>query len=295
MREGRFATIGTFDGVHLGHRLLLDTLTAMADDAGLRPAAFILEKHPLALVAPQRMPPQLSSFHEKARMVSELGVEVIPLSFNESTRRLTSAGFMDKIADEFGVRALLIGHDNRIGCDRDSGFADYLRHGRDTGMRVEEAPALPGVSSSAVRKALLGGDVRRGGAMLGHPYSLAGTVVHGEHLGTRLGFPTANMRPESPELLVPAGGVYATMARIEGYETLMPSVTNIGVRPTVASGVPAVSIETYIPGFSADIYGRSISLDFIDRIRDEQRFPSLDALVQRMRLDTQLALDLLRH
>lgn len=292
MREGRFATIGTFDGVHQGHRLLLGTLMRMAEEAKLRPTAFILERHPLALVAPQRMPPQLSTFDKKARIVSEMGVEVIPLSFNESTRRLTSSGFMDKIADEFGVKALLIGHDNKIGCDRDSCFADYLRHGRDVGMRVEEAPALPGVSSSAVRKALLAGDVKGGAAMLGCPYALSGTVVHGERLGTRIGFPTANMRIESPELLVPAGGVYATMLHVEGEVAAMPAVTNIGVRPTVSSGVPVVSIETHIPGFSADIYGRSISLEFIDKIRDERRFPSLDALVERMRLDTQIALDL---
>lgn len=294
-RRGRFATTGTFDGVHLGHRLLLDTLVRRAAETGLIPTAFILETHPLALIAPHRMPPQLSLFSERAALAADAGVEVVPLRFGEETRSLTSAGFIDKIADEFGVKGILIGHDNKIGSDRSSGFEDYRAHGERRGIIVEEAPVLPGISSSAVRKTLLAGDVRRAASMLGRPYRLPGTVAHGEHLGTRLGFPTANLEPLSPSLLVPGGGVYATMICVEGYASPFPAVTNIGTRPTVSSGEPARSIETYISGFSADIYGRRVSLDFIDRIRDERRFASLDELVARMRVDTDEALRLLTN
>lgn len=290
---GRLATIGTFDGVHRGHRLLLEYLKEQAAEQELEPAAFLFEEHPLALIAPERMPPQLTLFPQKAAMVSALGVEVIPLHFNQATRGLTSTEYFAKIHDEYGVRGLIIGHDNRIGSDRHSTFADYVRSGQRLGLTVKDAPVLPGVSSSAVRKKLLRGEVSGALEALGRPYTLTGEVVHGKHLGTGLGFPTANLRPAAPELLVPARGVYATLVQLPHESAPLPAVTNIGIRPTVDTAPAPVSIETYIPDFSADIYGEQISIGFIDRIRDEQRFGSLDELRAQMHADVDVALGVL--
>ena len=285
MHRHRFATIGNFDGVHAGHRHLLRELKRKARACGLKPAAFVLTTHPLSVIAPERVPPRLSSSARRLALVEAEGVEAIPLHFDEQTRRLTSKEFMAKIADEFGVKGLMIGYDHKFGSDRLSTFADYVRQGEELGIHVTEAPELHGHSSSAIRKALLRGDVSAAAEMLGYHYRLSGRVVHGMHLGTRIGFPTANMQPEEAGMLIPANGVYATTVRIEGHSEPLPAVTNIGVRPTVATEGAPRSLETHIPGFTEDIYDRPISLDFIDRIRDEQRFSSLEELKQQLARD----------
>ncbi len=289
MQGVRFATIGTFDGVHRGHQLLLAALKEEAERTGLSPAAFIFETHPLAVIAPERVPPQLSSFEQKAALVRACGVEPVRLRFDAQMRGMTSRMFMAKIRDEFGVKGLLVGHDNRFGSDREATVADYVRHGAELGIIVKEAPVLPGINSSAVRRALLEGDVAAGRRMLGRPYRLTGTVVHGQHLGSQLGFPTANLAPDSAGALVPARGVYATRVRIAGSEEVFPAVTNIGVRPTVKDADGSLSIETHIPGYDADLYTKTISLDFIDKIRNEKQFSSLDELRSRLFVDIEEA------
>ena len=292
MKPPFFATIGTFDGVHRGHRLLLSRLTHRAAELSLTPAAFVITTHPLALIAPERVPPRLSTFEMRREMIEALGVKVSPLVFDQATRSLTSAEFMAKIVDEFGVKGLLTGHDNRFGTDRSATFADYRRQGEALGITVEEAPALPGISSSAVRKTILAGNMAEAARMLGRNYTVEGTVVHGAHLGSRLGFPTANLKPAHPELLVPPFGVYITEAGIEGEPYPLTGVTNIGIRPTVTGEAGTLpSIETHLPGFNRDIYSHRISLGFIDKIRDEQRFASLDKLKERIALDTEFAIN----
>lgn len=292
MKE-RFATIGNFDGVHAGHRYLLAELKRQARLAGMTPAAFVLTNHPLSLIAPDRMPPRLTTPERRLELVEREGVEAIPLSFDETIRSLTSREFMAKIADEFGIKGLMTGYDHKFGSDRASTFADYVNSGRDLGIIVTAAPELPGLSSSAIRKALLRGDVRTGADMLGYPYRLDGRVIHGMHLGSRIGFPTANLQPASDQLLIPAIGVYATLAVLPGFDRALPAVTNIGVRPTVADANAPVSIETHIPGLAENLYGHPISLDFIDRIRNEKRFPSVDHLKKQLAEDTQRALQII--
>lgn len=289
----RYATVGTFDGVHRGHKLLLRELRTIAYEHGCRPSAFVLRSHPLALIDPSRVPPALSTFRQKAAMVADCGVEVIPLDFDASLQRLTSAQFMEWLAREWQVTGMLIGYDNRFGSDRNADFIDYFRQGKTLGINVVQASELPGVSSSAVRAHLLEGAVARAADKLGRPYSLEGTVVHGVHLGSRIGFPTANIHPLHESLLVPARGVYATVTTIG--EKHFPSVTNIGVRPTITDADGSMSIETHIPGLHSDLYGLTIKLDFIDKIREEQRFDSLADLKARLTVDVSVALDLVSH
>lgn len=283
------ATVGTFDGVHTGHRFLLEELKEYAAELGLKPLALVLDTHPLRVVRPADAPRRLSDFAERESMIRRLGVEVRPLHFTEQTRTLTSAQFIAKIDDEMEVKALLVGHDNKFGSDRTSTIEDYKRSGARLGVQIIEAGRLPAASSSAIRKLLLAGNVRRADELLGYPYTLTGTVVHGKSLGRRLGFPTANIEVTDPLRLIPAPGVYATLIFTDETGVFCPSMTNIGHRPTVdAQGAP-LSIETHIFDLSADLYGRPVRLRFIDRIRPEERFDSLEALTARLRDDEQEA------
>ena len=282
----RFATVGTFDGVHLGHRLVLNDLKMFAMQTGTRPTAFVMKNHPLTLVRPADAPKELTGFEEKRALIEKEGVEVIPIEFTEQVRSESSAEFMRRIRDEYGVKGVLVGYDNRFGCDRDSTFEDYRREGLSLGIRVEEAPEIPGISSTAVRRLISQGKMWEAYEMLGRYYNLTGTVVHGAHLGHRIGFPTANLQPEYPNRLLPAPGVYKTYVRIEGEWEGFLGVTNIGRRPTVEkSPDSSVSIETHIIDESGDFYGRRMELLFVGRLRGEERFPSLEALKEQIARD----------
>lgn len=292
MNEKRFATIGTFDGVHRGHQLLLLDLKEQACRRGMKPAAFVFTMHPLALIAPEKMPGNLMTFAEKADLIEDFGIEVIPLDFTENTRKLTSAQYMKLLKEQYDVSGLLIGWDNHFGSDRTSSLTDYRREGQAIGIEVLEAPVLPGINSTAIRRALRAGEVAGAAEMLGRPYRLSGKVVAGQQLGRKLGFPTANLLPADAHVVIPADGVYATNACFDSRQ--LPAVTNIGTRPTVDnSGLR--TIETYIPGFSGDLYDKPFSIGFIEKIRDEKHFSGLPQLQAQMAEDTAEALKILEH
>lgn len=279
---GTIATVGTFDGVHIGHRHLLDELKGHACRLGYVPVAIVLDTHPLQIVRPEGAPPQLSTFDERREAIESEGVRVIPLRFTAQSRTATSEEFMRKMHDEMGIKALLVGHDNRFGSDRWNGMEHYRACGSKIGVDVIEATCLPGVSSSVVRKLLAAGKVEEGNRLLGHPYELEGIVVDGAKLGRKLGFPTANLRPTHTEMLVPGPGVYATCVSADGMGRFMPAMTNIGHRPTVAEDHSTISIETHILDFKGDIYGKRMRVLFLNRLRDEKRFDSLEALVEQL-------------
>lgn len=282
---GAIATIGTFDGVHIGHRHLLGELKWHASRLVYAPVAIVLDTHPLQIVRPEGAPPQLSTFDERREAIESEGVRVIPLRFTAQSRTATSEEFMRKIHDEMGIKALLVGHDNRFGSDRWNGLEHYRACGAKIGVEVIEATCLPGVSSSVVRKLLVAGQVEEGDRLLGHPYELEGVVVDGAKLGRKLGFPTANLRPTHAEMLVPGAGVYATCVSADGMGRFMPAMTNIGHRPTVTGAHSTLSIETHILDFKGDIYGKRMRILFLKRLRDEIRFDSLDALVAQLHHD----------
>lgn len=281
-KNRKIVTTGTFDGVHKGHRKVLDFMKERSAALGLSPAVVTFDRHPLEVIAPERAPKLLMSPDDRDAALSALGVEVVRLAFDESLRRLTAAEWLRRM-HRAGVGEVVVGYDNTFGCDgRSLRMEDYFRLGRDEGIAVEEAPLLPGVSSSLVRDALARGRVEEAARMLGRPYVLTGTVVHGRHLGHKLGFPTANVDCGS-RLAIPAPGVYAADVVLP-YGSLRKAVVNIGSRPTVDNGSD-ISVEAHIPGFSGDLYGKTVSLRFLRRLRDEHRFGSLDELQAAIRAD----------
>lgn len=290
------ATVGTFDGVHIGHKFLLETLSAEARRQGRRPLVLVLVPHPLMIVAPERAPKLLTSPAERADFIEKIisEAEVATLNFDGALRSLTHREFMLAIKERYGVGSLLLGYDNRFGSDRGATPDDYVAHGREIGIEVRICDEMPDVSSSLVRKALMRGDIVGANAMLGRSYRLPGVVAHGNALGRKLGFPTANLHLDMSERLVPANGVYACMASVKG--SAMPAVVNIGYRPTVSGDDTAVSksIEAHIVGFDGDIYGESMSLSFIGRLREEKKFPSTDALVAQIKADVEETVRLLK-
>ena len=281
-KNKKIVTTGTFDGVHKGHRKVLDFMKERGAALGLSPAVVTFDRHPLEVISPERAPKLLMTPDDRDAALSSFGVEVVRLAFDESLRRLTAAQWLRRM-HRAGVEEVVVGYDNTFGCDgRSLRMEDYFRLGRAEGIAVEEAPLLPGVSSTLVRDALAQGRVEDAARMLGRPYMLTGTVVHGRHLGHKLGFPTANVDCGS-RLAIPAPGVYAADVVLP-YGSLRKAVVNIGSRPTVDNGSD-ISVEAHIPGFSGDLYGKTVSLRFLRRLRGEHRFGSLDELQAAIRAD----------
>lgn len=274
----RAATVGTFDGVHRGHRLVLDTLRREAATAGLQPAVITFSRHPLEVIAPRRAPKEIVTVAEKCSLLRRENVEVILLDFDRRMMEMSAREWMLHMQRDMGVRLIVVGHDNTFGTDgRSLSAADYVNLGRSLGIKTIVATVVEGCSSSLARHAVADGDMCRAAEILGRPYSLTGIVVTGDRLGRTIGFPTANLAIDAPERrLLPPFGVYLTSARLED-GIPMPAITNIGVRPSV-SNRDEIRIETHILDFDADIYGHRLTIDLLQRLRPEQRFASLPEL-----------------
>lgn len=268
----KIAVTGTFDGVHLGHRFLLDRLVRLGREQGLEPLALTFDRHPLSVIRPDDVPPELTSPAARRRLLEDAGVRVGVLSFDETLRRLTGAEFLRMLRERFDVGAFLFGFNNRIGSDHAGAETPGL--GAACGVELFAAPRCGDlvVSSSAIRAALAGGDVEAANSMLGRPYEIEGEIVGGRQLGRTIGFPTANFCVSGKRML-PAPGVYA--GRVLGH----PAVVNIGRRPTVEGRYDApLSVEAHLLGFDGNLYGRVLGLEFMKRLRGEVKFGSLDEL-----------------
>ena len=282
------ATTGFFDGVHRGHRLVIERLVSEARKRGDESLVVTMWPHPRAVLQDgARELRLLTTLEEKKELLEGLGVDRIEvLDFSRSFASLTAEQFLrDILQARFGVTTLLMGYDNRLGSDRLTasslkGIADGI------GLELVELEPLTGVcrypiSSTKIRKSLEEGRVDEASEMLGYGYSLTGVVVAGNRLGRTLGFPTANMKLYEPLKLVPARGVYCVEVKVLG-ETYR-GMTNIGMRPTVGGTVQ--SIETHILDFDEDIYGLPLTVTFLRRLRDEAHFPSLEALKEQLAKD----------
>ncbi|MDE6142984.1 MAG: riboflavin biosynthesis protein RibF, partial [Muribaculaceae bacterium] len=282
--SGKVAAIGTFDGVHAGHAVVLSEVMEEARRNGLEPLAITFDRHPLALISPQRAPLAITTIEKKTELIAKTGVTPIVLPFDEKLRSTTARDWMRMIHSQFGVEHIVVGYDNTFGCDGVAlSLSDYRRIGEETGITVSEAPMLPGVSSSAIRKAIAAGDIDEANRMLGRRFAIPGIVVEGNKLGRTIGFPTANMMPH-PGIVVPGNGVYAAVAYLPG-GTRRDAVVNIGVRPTVRRG-NNLTIEAHIIDWSGDLYGHQFNLVFHTRMREEIRFNSIDALKRQIEKDT---------
>lgn len=299
-KRRRIAAVGMYDGVHRGHLFLLDYLRLEAEQRGLSPAAVTFRDHPLTVVRPDDAPPLLSSPDDKMARLTEAGADdVIILDFDQKMRHMTARQFLTMLRKRWAIDALVVGFNNRFGRDRIEGIDQYREIGREIGIDILEAPEYKGigspVSSSIIRRLLIEGKLDEANTALGRPYSLKGTVVDGRRLGRTLGFPTANVSPEPSNAVLPAFGVYAAIAVTPDGER-HPAVVNIGRRPTVEADpeTAPVTIEAHIIDFAGYLYGSLLELQFIARIRDERKFPSVDRLRKALEGDKRKALDLLR-
>lgn len=282
------ATVGFFDGVHRGHCHLIRLLRQKAAEQGLATTVITFERHPRQVLCPDWQPQLLTTLSEKAELLEAAGAEqLVVLRFDRDMAALSAREFMQQVLyRQLGVRTLITGYDNRFGHNRAEGFSDYFRYGQEMGMEVLAGTplVLPGeqvVSSSEVRRLLQQGDVGTAATCLGHPYFVCGTVVGGHHIGTALGFPTANIQPTEPLKLIPRPGVYAVSAVVA--ESSYPAMMNIGTRPTFAG--QEQTLEVHLLHYEGDLYGQQLTVSFRQWLRVEQRFDSQEALVAQLRRD----------
>ena len=288
----RIATVGMFDGVHRGHRYLVEQMRSEAVTRGMETEVVTFATHPLATIRPECVPPMLSMPSERVELLALIGVDHCRvLDFDADMQRLTAREFMAMLHEQDGVDVMILGFNNRFGSDRLSDIGDYQRIGAEVGVEVLQAKECPGVSSSVVRQQLAEHDVKGASESLGRYYSISGTVVKGKQLGRTIGFPTANVAVGDESKLVPPIGAYACVA-VVGAGERYPAMVNIGRCPTVDANNNATTIEANIIGFDCDIYGREIVIEFVDYLRGEQRFESLDKLMAQLELDRQRALDI---
>jgi len=285
---------GFFDGVHTGHRLVVDTLVSLARSRGEESVVVTFWPHPRAVLRQDADSLKLlTSLEDKTAMLRGLGVdrvEVVP--FSREFGALSTGDYLSEVLQgKFGAAAIVLGYDNSIGSDLLSP-ADTAGIASQLGMEAIVCeplggPSGPAVSSTSIRRFLSEGNILDAKAMLGWDYSLKGVVVPGNRIGRTIGFPTANMQLYEPRLLVPANGVYLVGVEVDG--AFYHGLTNIGVRPTVGDGC-GTTIETHILGFDDDIYGLDIRISFLRRIREERRFGSLSELAAQLSRDREKAL-----
>lgn len=293
------ATIGFFDGVHLGHRYIIDKVVTMARSKGLASMVVTFEQHPRQVLHSDWCPQLLSTLDEKVELLSQTEIDrLVVLRFDEAMAALSACDFMNDILKQrLGVRILITGYDNRFGHNRSEGFDDYVRYGCEMGMAVVQGDPIEvgtvRVSSSKIRRLISEGCVEQAAECLGRPYALAGRVVSGEHVGTEMGFPTANLQLTEKEKLIPAPGVYAVKVTLEESSELYHGMMNIGSRPTF--GGHSQTLETNIFHFDGDIYGQQLNVSFVGRLRSEIRFDSREALMAQLASDARQAERLLNE
>ena len=292
------ATIGFFDGVHQGHRFLINQIKAVARAKGLRSALVTFSAHPRKVMQKDYQPQLLSTPKEKAELLATTGVDYcIVLDFTPEIARLTACEFMEDILKKkLNVASLVIGYDHRFGHNRAEGFDDYYQYGTKIGMEVLRAKACiindVNVSSSVIRLLLQEGEIDMATKCLGYNYYLDGTVVDGYKVGRTIGFPTANLKVEDQDKLVPADGVYAVKVTVTGQEYM--GMLDIGHRPTFNNGTNK-SIEVNILDFNSDIYEQFIRITFIRRIRSDIKFKKVEDLIAQLHRDEAEVRRILQH
>lgn len=283
------ATVGFFDGVHSGHRYLIDRLKAVARENNCMSMIITFDKHPRQVLNSDYKPMLLSTLDEKLNLLSQTGIDCcVVLPFTADMADLSAHDFMKTILSErLSVATLMIGYDNRFGHRREDGYEQYVAYGKELGISVIDSDSFSygngSVSSSMVRRFISAGDVERAAECLGRPYSLSGMVVHGEAKGRTIGFPTANIVPADADKLIPDGGVYAVLVSLDDSSTMLNGMMNIGSRPTFDGKIQ--TLEVHIFDFDGDIYKHSLRVFFIKKIRNERCFSSPDELAKQLETD----------
>ncbi len=286
--KGLAATVGFFDGVHLGHRFLIDELKQIACQEGLVSAVVTFPEHPRTVLHSDYQPKLLNSFDEKLSRLASTGVDdCVVLDFTPQLARLTAQEFItDVLADRLRVKTLLVGYDHRFGHNRAEGFEQYVAYGAACGMEVIQASRFSEgdvvVSSSEIRRLLSECRVEEAACLLTYPYQLSGKVVSGYQVGRKLGFPTANIQVEDACKVIPGIGVYAVWVDLEGKR--YKGMLYIGSRPTLTEG-NKISLEVNILDFSSDIYNKELTISFVHYIREDVKFDSLNQLTEQLKRD----------
>lgn len=311
LSHGCVATIGFFDGVHKGHRFLVEQVKDKASLCALPSVAITFANHPASVLRPDFHPLLLTSSDEKSRLLLDAGVDVVAmLDFTLELSRMSAREFMQNVLKrELNVKTLLIGYDHRFGHGGGETFEDYLLYGHEMGIEVvkceelvfepesdaEAQPSAMKCSSSEVRRFLSEGYVDRANIILGRNYSIEGEVVGGFRVGRRIGYPTANVNVGDAYKLVPARGVYAVRLSFpdSDQEARYGGMMNIGYRPTLNNGSEQ-SIEVHLFDFSANIYSERVRIEFVARIRSERRFDSVEQLREQLAADETACRELLK-
>ncbi|MCS7085568.1 MAG: bifunctional riboflavin kinase/FAD synthetase [Bacteroidia bacterium] len=282
-------TIGSFDGVHLGHRKILRRLVDLAKAGEGESVVVTFEPHPRHVLFPEDEPLKLlNTLEEKLRLLQETGVDKVwVIEFTPEFSKISYHDFIVRyLVEQLGAYVVVVGYDHRFGKNRTGGLDELRQYARDYRFRVEEIPAFQidesNVSSTKIRRALSEGDVVRAAKYLGYRYPISGRVLQGRKLGRTIGFPTANL-DVSPVKLLPAVGVYAVWASVEGGAE-HPAMMNIGFRPTVSDDA-SPSVEVHLIGVDEDLYNRTLTVRLVARLRDEIAFPSLEDLKNRLMQD----------
>lgn len=287
-------TLGNFDGLHLGHQKIIRKVAQRATELKTRSLVYTFEPHPLKVVAPHKSPPLILDLEDKVRLIKESGIDCIVLArFTKEFAAKHPREFVLESLVPLSVKEVWVGHDFSFGKGR-TGTVEYLKElGKEFGFKVFVVPAYKKgghiVSSSRIRELVKSGLVERASTLLGRNYSIKGKVVRGKNIGKEIGFPTANLNVESD--LLPCNGVYAAYAKV-GRKT-HPAVLNIGFAPTF--GGKERSVEVHILDFKDNIYGKKMEVSFVRRLRSEKAFSSKEALIRRIRKDTEKARSILEQ
>lgn len=294
--KGAVVTTGTFDGVHVGHRKIINRLNQIAKKIGGESVLLTFDPHPRMVLFPDDHGLELiTTIDEKVALLEQAGVDnLIIHPFTKEFSRLSSLDFIREIlVDKIGTSVLVIGYDHHFGRNREGSFEHLRESGPLYGFDVEEISVQDvdnvAVSSTKIRKALQEGDVSTANKYLAHPFQLTGTVVHGDKLGRELGFPTANIQIDDKHKVIPANGVYACYVLIA--DRKLKGMLNIGNRPTVNGTEKRVEVNIF--DMDEELYGEEVTLMLQERIRDEKRFDSVDSLKARLAVDKNLALKIL--
>ncbi len=290
-------TIGTFDGVHIGHRKILDKIINHANSTELKSAVLTFFPHPRMVLQKDADIKLLNTIEEKIEILEGLGLDILVIHpFTTNFSRLTATEFVrDILVNTMNIKKVIIGYDHRFGRNRTANITDLIAFGNTLDFTVDEIPAQEiedvSVSSTKIRKALDDGDVETANSYLGYPYMLTGTVVKGKGIGKQLGYPTANLYIEEPYKLIPKNGAYTVKSTLNGQTVY--GMMNIGFNPTVNGTEKSVEIHFF--DFNADLYDKRIQIAILDRLRDEHKFESVEVLKAQLEKDKEHSLQFINR